>query len=337
MNIDEKRIRRIFDELNMGEIQRIDVVSKTTDKGEKFNRIFVHFKRWFTNENADMARERLLNGKEIKIIYDDPWFWKVSAYREANNAPARPNVEKPTHKKASLQFDSDEEEITKSTTIRNRYSNIDETKTRNENDNRMPRNENDNRMPRNENNSRMPRNENDNRMPRNENNNRMPRNENDNRMRMPRNENDNRMPRNENNNRMPRNANDNRMPRNENDNRMPRNENNSRMPRNNDSRMPRNENDNRMPREQVKKVVPRSPSSSPPPPRIIQNMNVVDNVHEQEEPMINYGNKPMPVNKRKIVKKSLKIEEDPEVVVKEAEEAVKEAEEAVKGPEVVEK
>ncbi len=347
MNIDEKRIRRIFDELNMGEIQRIDVVSKTTDKGEKFNRIFVHFKRWFANETADMARERLLNGKEIKIIYDDPWFWKVSAYREANNAPARPNVEKPTHKKASLQFDSDEEEITKSTTIRNRYSNIDETKTRNENDNsRMTRNENNNRMTRNENNNRMTRNENDNRMPRNENDNRMPRNENDNRM--PRNENDNRrMPRNENDNRMPRNENDNRrMPGNENDSRrmpgnyndsrrMPRNENDNRMPRNeNDNRMPRNENDNRKSREQVKKVAPRSPSSSPPP-RIIQNMNVVNvNVQEQEEPKINYGNNPMPVNKRKILKKSLKIEEDTEVVVKEA---VKEAEEAVKGPEIVEK
>ena len=26
------------------------------------------------------ARDRLLEGKEIKIVYDDPWFWKVSAY-----------------------------------------------------------------------------------------------------------------------------------------------------------------------------------------------------------------------------------------------------------------
>jgi hypothetical protein len=110
-NIDERRIRRIFDELNMGEIQRIDVVGKTTEKGEKFNRVFVHFKRWFANENADTARERLLNGKEIKIIYDDPWFWKVSAYREGNKAPRHPSFagEKPTHKKASLQFDSDED------------------------------------------------------------------------------------------------------------------------------------------------------------------------------------------------------------------------------------
>ena len=113
-NIDEKRIRGIFDELTMGEIHRIDIVSKTTDKGEKFNRVFVHFRRWFANKNADTARERLLNGKEIKIIYDDPWFWKVSAYREV--APgSRPSSEKPTHKKASLQFDSDEDEPSRHT------------------------------------------------------------------------------------------------------------------------------------------------------------------------------------------------------------------------------
>jgi len=80
-NIDEKRIRRIFSELNLGEIQRVDIVNKTTEKGEKFNRVFIHFQRWFSNSNADTAKERLLNGKEIKIVYDDPWFWKVSAYR----------------------------------------------------------------------------------------------------------------------------------------------------------------------------------------------------------------------------------------------------------------
>ena len=78
-NWTENRIRCIFDSLFMGEILRIDVVSKTSEKGEKFNRVFVHFKRWFANQNADMARERLLNGKEIKIVYDDPWFWKIVA------------------------------------------------------------------------------------------------------------------------------------------------------------------------------------------------------------------------------------------------------------------
>lgn len=102
-NWTEGRIRRVFDDLSMGEIQRIDVVSKTTEKGEKFNRVFVHFKRWFSNENADMTRERVLNGKEIKIVYDDPWFWKVSAYREPKkqtNGRERP--------RASIQFDDED-------------------------------------------------------------------------------------------------------------------------------------------------------------------------------------------------------------------------------------
>jgi len=103
-NIDEKRIRRIFDELNMGQIERVDIIGKSTEKGEKFNRVFVHFRKWFSNANADAARERLINGKEIKIIYDEPWFWKVSAYRE----PERPQRLHQAQKRPTLQFDDDE-------------------------------------------------------------------------------------------------------------------------------------------------------------------------------------------------------------------------------------
>ena len=67
-NISESRIRRIFDDLNLGALERIDIVNKNSDKGEKFNRVFVHFRRWNDTENANIARERLLNGKEIKIL-----------------------------------------------------------------------------------------------------------------------------------------------------------------------------------------------------------------------------------------------------------------------------
>ena len=58
-NISESRIRKIFDDLDMGTLDRIDMVSKTSDKGEKFNRVFVHFRRWNTSGNANIARERL--------------------------------------------------------------------------------------------------------------------------------------------------------------------------------------------------------------------------------------------------------------------------------------
>jgi hypothetical protein len=109
-NIDEKRIRHIFDELNLGIIERVDIVSKTTEKGEKFNRVFVHFKRWFSNSNADTARERLLNGKEIKIIYDEPWFWKVSAYRPPQEQQRAAHSSHPQKKKPTLQFDDSDNE-----------------------------------------------------------------------------------------------------------------------------------------------------------------------------------------------------------------------------------
>lgn len=82
-NIGEARIRSIFEELDMGDLDRIDVVTKVSEKGEKFNRVYVHFVRWNNSDNSNMARERLLEGKDIKIMYDDPWFWKISAYRES--------------------------------------------------------------------------------------------------------------------------------------------------------------------------------------------------------------------------------------------------------------
>jgi hypothetical protein len=113
-NITEDRIRKIFEDLNMGELERIDVVSKTGVKpGDKFNRVFVHFRRWNNSENSNTARERLLNGKEIKIIYDDPWFWKISAYRESERRPAPQHQPSGSVRKPTIAFDSDEDKPSK--------------------------------------------------------------------------------------------------------------------------------------------------------------------------------------------------------------------------------
>jgi hypothetical protein len=109
-NISENRIRKIFDDLALGAIDHVDIIGKTTEKGEKFNRVFIHFRRWYTDGNAEVARERLLNGKDIKIIYDDPWFWKVSAYRE--QAPvSRPDTRQQNHsqKKPTILFDDEDD------------------------------------------------------------------------------------------------------------------------------------------------------------------------------------------------------------------------------------
>jgi hypothetical protein len=81
-NTTENQVKKIFSELNLGIIDRIDMITKNTEKGDKFKRVYVHFKKWFSNQNAREARERIEKNQEIKIIYDEPWFWKVSVYRE---------------------------------------------------------------------------------------------------------------------------------------------------------------------------------------------------------------------------------------------------------------
>jgi len=106
-NIDEKRIRHVFNELNLGNIYRIDIVRKE----DKFNRVFIHFNYWNKNPNSDKARITLLNGKEIKIIYDEPWFWKISAYREPKlKIYQKPNV--------SILFEEETKETKKTKEIK---------------------------------------------------------------------------------------------------------------------------------------------------------------------------------------------------------------------------
>jgi hypothetical protein len=54
------------------------------------------------------ARDRLLAGKELKIVYDDPWFWKVSAYKQQQRPDSRLAVKKP-QATASIVFEEAEE------------------------------------------------------------------------------------------------------------------------------------------------------------------------------------------------------------------------------------
>ncbi len=112
-NIKEDRIRRIFADLDLGEVERIDIVVprapvEASEKQNKFNRVFIHL-LWKQTDQATAARERLLQGKEVKIIYDEPWFWKVSAYKPPV-VVAKPKFQpqqkaKIQPKKATLELD----------------------------------------------------------------------------------------------------------------------------------------------------------------------------------------------------------------------------------------
>ena len=108
-NITEARVRKVFEALNIFDIVRIDMVKRVNEKGEKFQRIFVHIKTWFETADALKARERLLSGKELKIVYDDPWYWKASL-NTWTPKPKAPPVAYDRKPKIRLEF---EEEDTK--------------------------------------------------------------------------------------------------------------------------------------------------------------------------------------------------------------------------------
>ena len=83
-NITWQKVKEVFEELfGKGSIERVDIVKKTHDNGETFNRVFIHFKKWPMDEANQAIRKRLLEGEEIKIVYDEPWFWKCSKSRVA--------------------------------------------------------------------------------------------------------------------------------------------------------------------------------------------------------------------------------------------------------------
>ena len=111
-NITEPRIQKIFGDLKLGEIERIDIVPKTAENGDKYNRVFVHFKRWFNTSPTDEVRGRLLNGKDIKIIYDEPWFWKVSAYRPPAKDKNPPKTRAHQSQRATIELEPEPETYT---------------------------------------------------------------------------------------------------------------------------------------------------------------------------------------------------------------------------------
>lgn len=65
-------------DLKVGHIERIDVVQKTDSRGERYCTIYVHMQWNMRSELARDTRQKLLDGSDVKIVYDDPWFWKCS-------------------------------------------------------------------------------------------------------------------------------------------------------------------------------------------------------------------------------------------------------------------
>jgi hypothetical protein len=67
----------IFQKQELGNVKRVDLVAKMDKRGIPYNAAYVHINNWFINPASLNFQERIENGKEARIVYDDPKYWVV--------------------------------------------------------------------------------------------------------------------------------------------------------------------------------------------------------------------------------------------------------------------
>jgi len=81
--VTKDQVFEIINKYSLGSIQKIDVIKKkgSYKNNDYSNMVFIYFNEWYNNTLANSVKDRLMSGKDIKIIYDDPWYWKISAIK----------------------------------------------------------------------------------------------------------------------------------------------------------------------------------------------------------------------------------------------------------------
>jgi hypothetical protein len=75
-NFDQKYVTEVFSEI--GEIERVDFVSKLDRDGKPFNAAYIHFKKWYNNENNQDFQYNIIENGSGKWYHDDSdYYWIV--------------------------------------------------------------------------------------------------------------------------------------------------------------------------------------------------------------------------------------------------------------------
>lgn len=93
-NIKESRISNVFDTLNIGSVERVDLVPKTGKNGETYNMAFVHFAMVYNTVAGDKFRSDIEGpDKKAQIAYDGQWFWHVLPFEQKQSPTQKPEDE----------------------------------------------------------------------------------------------------------------------------------------------------------------------------------------------------------------------------------------------------
>ena len=87
----EEEAFKVFKELKLGYVKQIDL--PVVNKGDKVigKRMYVRFRKWFKNDEAEDMRKRIWEGDKVRIMYNKPFYWDVvksDVPMPSANAPA---------------------------------------------------------------------------------------------------------------------------------------------------------------------------------------------------------------------------------------------------------
>ena len=89
-SISETYIKKMFANKNIGKIARVDFVKNIAKNRRE---AFIHFEEWFTNEEANLLKEDILNNDtKTRFKYNDSnKFWPLLVNNNPNKKEANPN------------------------------------------------------------------------------------------------------------------------------------------------------------------------------------------------------------------------------------------------------
>jgi len=79
----------IINDIGLGKIKKIDLISKIDRNGVDYLIAFVHMEEWLGTETAQSVLEDLLNDEKITVVYDDPLFLTLTKSRTPRPHPPR--------------------------------------------------------------------------------------------------------------------------------------------------------------------------------------------------------------------------------------------------------
>jgi hypothetical protein len=77
INITKERMIQVFQKRQIGKVNHVDFVAKF-GKGNKIHQsAYLHFDYWYDTKASRDMQSDLEVGKEVRMYYDDPWYWQI--------------------------------------------------------------------------------------------------------------------------------------------------------------------------------------------------------------------------------------------------------------------